>query len=1354
MRLLYSFICSLLILGLFSLMVLADNKAAANYEMPPTFRTDFNATFDAAYAAHPRVPNGVLEGIAYTQSRVRAIAPEQEAPSCIGLPYYYGVMGLVADGKDYFRSNMRMVADLTGASIEDLKYDSESQIMAYAEAFETLIYDHEIPEGAAFEAYIPIIAELSELPSPKNLANDFAMSSHIYAVCTIMQSPYFVEAYGTDGQFINLKEYFGEQNYNILSASKIYNQGDQISNDKGEAYEEMNYRMGGPCYEYSGVIWSEADPSNYSSRAGTAITHVTIHTMQGSYAGAISWFQNPSANVSAHYNMRAMDGQITQMVCEADKAWHVSNSNPYTVGIEHEGYVDDATWYTDITYTTSADLTIDIANEYNIPILETYDALGANGVDPISDGCFSVKGHQHYPNQTHTDPGPNWDWFYFYDLINPPPAPNTYTSCSGNLMDSSGGSNLPNNHRSTYLINPSGASSVTLSFNSMDLETNYDYLYIYDGDSHHDELITVLNGNSPPAPITANSGSMYLEVRTDCGTTSPGWDADWSCSTSSPSCGVPTNLYITTLEPFNARLNWDAVSGATNYEVQVKWSVDAAWTTYYTTDNYLDVNGLASSYTYLWQVRASCGGSNSTFAGDQFVTPEILIPNYIPNQCSGVFNDSGGAIGHYYNNEDYVFTIAPPLANSVTVTFTSFEIENNYDYLYIYDGSNTSAPLLGTYTGTNSPGTITSTGGTLSFRFVADNWTTKPGWEASWVCDAPPTCSPSMSIDPIGGTWQTTDFLVDFSDIDDCGSGIETRYYLVNHLDANEWRSNTNNGFFNDDFDNGSIHSDWTNVSGNWTIASNTINQSNESINNTNIYAPLDQDDSFSYLYHWQAEMSGSGSNRRSGIHFFCDDPTATNRGNSYFVYFRADNDKVQIYKVVADTWTLESDDTWTIDPNIVYDYKITFNPTSGKISAYVDDQLASTWTDSSPHTSGTHISLRTGNVNTSYDFIRSYKSRATSVNVTIGPVANDDVQFQSPNPSTDACEIYATFVDVGGKWANTPNTYAKIDWTAPSSVTVNDGPGADIDTDTDLTQLSANWSNASDPHSNVITYWYAFGTSPGATDIVGWTNNGTSTSATATGLSLTNGQTYYVSVKSDNGAGLTSIAYSSDGVTINSGPVALKVKALMEGPYNSGGNMHTTLSTQGILPLNQPFNAPPWNYSGSESVSSIPADVVDWVFLEILDNSYNVVDERAAFIKNNGTIVDTDATTTIDFNTIIPGNYYVVVKARNHVGLMSDNSISLPNTNSLDLRVITNVRNGSTQLYTTNDGNYCMHAGDYNGDGIMTISDFNAYVTNPSEIMNYHLVDVNMDGYTTVQDYNLYRKNMSFIGINEVRYP
>ncbi len=157
--------------------------------------------------------------------------------------------------------------------------------------------------------------------------------------------------------------------------------------------------------DYAGAIWNPTS-CNYqnASRSGSDVDTVIIHTVQGSYSGAISWFHNCSAYVSAHYVV-STTGAITQVVDEADIGWHVSCWNSFTIGIEHEGYAEDpGTWYTDAMYEASAALTADILDRWSIPA-DTDHVVGHVDIDP---GCNS---------NGHWDPGPGWDWDYYMDLI-------------------------------------------------------------------------------------------------------------------------------------------------------------------------------------------------------------------------------------------------------------------------------------------------------------------------------------------------------------------------------------------------------------------------------------------------------------------------------------------------------------------------------------------------------------------------------------------------------------------------------------------------------------------------------------------------------------------------------------------------------------------------------------------------------------------------------------------------------------------------------------------------------------------------------------------------------------------------
>ena len=81
-------------------------------------------------------------------------------------------------------------------------------------------------------------------------------------------------------------------------------------------------------------------------------------------------------------------------------------------------------------------------------------------------------------------------------------------------------------------------------------------------------------------------------------------------------------------------------------------------------------------------------------------------------------------------------------------------------------------------------------------------------------------------------------------------------------------------------------------------------------------------------------------------------------------------------------------------------------------------------------------------------------------------------------------------------------------------------------------TQLSANWDMAWDAESGIKGYQYAIGTAVGGTDVTNWTTLPNQLGITKTGLSLTNGQTYYFSVRAINGVGLTGPATNSGGQT------------------------------------------------------------------------------------------------------------------------------------------------------------------------------------------------------------------------------
>ena len=156
--------------------------------------------------------------------------------------------------------------------------------------------------------------------------------------------------------------------------------------------------------DFRGAQWLPASSANYR-RADRpddySIDRVIIHVTQGGFASAVKAFQDPDHKAAAHYIVR-QDGHITQMIRELDVAFHAGNReyNERSVGIEHEGFVERRSSFTDAMYASSARLTAGVCKRYGIPVDREH-----------------VIGHVEVPGTDHTDPGRYWDWDRYMGLV-------------------------------------------------------------------------------------------------------------------------------------------------------------------------------------------------------------------------------------------------------------------------------------------------------------------------------------------------------------------------------------------------------------------------------------------------------------------------------------------------------------------------------------------------------------------------------------------------------------------------------------------------------------------------------------------------------------------------------------------------------------------------------------------------------------------------------------------------------------------------------------------------------------------------------------------------------------------------
>ncbi len=880
----------------------------------------YKSAFESAYTTNPTLPKGILEAVAFAQTRIKHISGNTEG--CSGIPQVKGVMGLTEDGKGYFNNNLIYIAELSGYSVDNIKMNPSDNIEAYAKAY-AILMERSSVGTTEFSKHDQLLKTLSEIPWNKNAASNYALSCFTYEVFNFLNNPVYQDLFDFPAYEIDLTEIYGVDNLEILTSQQILISPDAVADAEHRVFEPRDRSD-----EYGPALWNAAAACNYSSRSGVSISAVTVHTIQGSYAGAISWAKNCLSSVSYHYVVRSSDGQITQMVLEANKAWHVGSENPYTIGIEHEGYVADPIWYTEAMYVASADLVRDITESgYGINPLRTYQGP-ATAATLTLGGCVKIKGHQHFPGAAHTDPGIHWNWEHYYQLINDDPEILTYTSPSGTLFDSGGiAGDYDDDERKLYLIQPADALTITLSVQAFGLEEDWDYLTIYDGEDLDAPLIGEYTGTTISDIITSSGGSLLLEFRSDCATTDLGWEIDW-----------------TTIE-----------------------------------------------------------GSGE---GDEL----------------------------------------PPVTDVL-----------------------------------------------------------------------------------VEDTWYTEDFLAGFEDEDDSlGSGIKYSFYQVIDFDGLEWRANNDRGFLSDNYDE-AMHPDWNAITGTWAIVDDNLKQSNEALSNTNIYADLNQTDYDQMLYHWAGKITGAGADKRIGMHFMCDNPTLTNRGNSYFVWFRENGDKVQIYEVVSDVFTLKQEVTYTFLPDTWYDFKTVYDKESGEIHVWVNSVHVISWTDPSPLAIGNSVSFRSGNSGYAINDFKVYHNRIDEELITVGPTG--DIRYQNLDIFTPSAKIKSIAVDSAYNMSTISSVFTDIDWTIPLPIDyINDGLDADISTTSSNTQLAANWAVTSDPNSGIARYWYSIGTSPGTVDIVDWTDNWYADTIVHTGLSLTYGETYYFSVRAENGAGLLSTIISSNG--------------------------------------------------------------------------------------------------------------------------------------------------------------------------------------------------------------------------------
>lgn len=384
------------------------------------------------------------------------------------------------------------------------------------------------------------------------------------------------------------------------------------------------------------------------------------------------------------------------------------------------------------------------------PTIETTNGNGAMFVKFISDGSVTGDG-----------------WSAVYNSVVEQPSCSGVTVLSepiGSLSDGSGAGNYGNNQLCYWFIAPPCASDITLTFNSFNTEQDYDGVVIYDDLTGTNELAT-LTGTSLPSPVTSLTGEMLVVFISDFSTTSSGFSANYT-SNGSSFCSGTTTLNTTDNGTIsdgsgssdycnNVSCSWliqppEATSVTLNFTSFDLEQPSSDGNTIYDAVEVYDGPTTSSpligrySGSNIPPAITSTGGSLLiNFYSDLGVSKQGWDAYYTSTQaplCAGTtltsatgsFDDGSGS-KQYANNLNCSWLIQPPNANSITLSFSEFNTELNYDGVIIYDGVDNSASVLGQFSGSTIPEPISSSTGSMYMEFITDPAERADGWKASYT---------------------------------------------------------------------------------------------------------------------------------------------------------------------------------------------------------------------------------------------------------------------------------------------------------------------------------------------------------------------------------------------------------------------------------------------------------------------------------------------------------------------------------------------------------------------------------------------------------------------------------------------
>lgn len=205
-------------------------------------------------------------------------------------------------------------------------------------------------------------------------------------------------------------------------------------------------------------------------------------------------------------------------------------------------------------------------------------------------------------------------------------------------------------------------------------------------------------------------------------------------------------------------------------------------------------------------------------------------------------------------------------------------------------------------------------------------------------------------------------------------------------------------------------------------------------------------------------------------------------------------------------------------------------------------------------------------------------------------------------------------------------------------------------------------------------------------------------------------------------------------------GPVTVRLRAFLQGPWAGTGLMATWLRSSGVLPLSSPYAEAP------ATAALMTDDIVDWLLVQLYEaDGLTLAASASGLLRRDGQIVNMEGGIDLSLEGLYRNKtYFVVVRHRNHAAVMSATPLSFSGGGAAwDFTTGMDKYSGTGGAVRLAEGAWGLWAGDADRNGRVEQADYALWRSAAQAgSAGYQSADLRLDGRVTTADYLLWYEN------------